>query len=161
VTGMPPFSFTDLGIGTAWIDRFGAHVRISLAGEFDRSNDQELARFLHASLDSMTSTVQIDSAGITFADASFLRCLVSFARGAATSSVIVSIDAAAHCLRQTLAQVGLLRTTSFGVANELFGEVAQLDVLVLGLFDEELDRLVGTAADGAHDDSLGLLDRRP
>src|SRR3954471_14141199 len=45
-----------------------------------------------------------------------------------------------------------------GTGDDLCGDDTQFAVLLLGLFDQRVERLVGPATDGVHDDPLGQVD---
>ena len=89
------------------VARYGAHLVVTIAGEFDHLNSDELARGLAAALLPETSTLQIDASGVTFIDSSGLRSLLRFHRMAERSGVRVTIDPASNIVRRLLEIVHL------------------------------------------------------
>jgi anti-anti-sigma regulatory factor len=81
---------------------FGSHAVVRLVGEFDRAGCSRLRPELHATLTPFTSTVQIDTSGVTFIDMRAIRCIEEFGERAAAVSVLVLVEPVAPIMRRLL-----------------------------------------------------------
>ena len=91
-----------LGTEQFGVARYGAHLVVTINGEFDHLNSDDLSDGLAGALLPETSTLQIDASGVTFIDSSGLRSLLRFHRLAERSGVRVTIDPASNIVRRLL-----------------------------------------------------------
>ncbi|MGW1892331.1 anti-sigma factor antagonist [Streptomyces sp. NPDC002004] len=92
---------------TLRVDTVGDRLVVTVSGELDLSNDQELQRALSEALDRAAGGLELDLAGVEFCDCSALNVLLRVRRRALQTSKSLSLGATSPAMKRLL---GLTRT---------------------------------------------------
>ncbi len=105
----------ELGSDQFALERRYGRVLVTLIGEFDDFNVDELEGSLNAALDGSADAVELDTTKVTYLSSTALRALIAFHDAAAARQVTVTIPRASYVVRRLLEVVGL--SSMFGMSS--------------------------------------------